>query len=164
MLRPPTEKETTPLLLLLLLLLFKDVMSYRDGRDQEEESGGEEEEDLPQVVYDLSRASVPALMKGIRACKRCGLLKTLEQFEDKGCENCGFLEMQGSFERVNSCTTAFFEGQVAIMDPGDSWAAKWIRVDNYLPGVYAISVMGSFDKDMEDYLESRGIRWRCRPP
>lgn len=66
-------------------------------------------------------------------------------------------------ERVSNCTTAFFEGQAAIMDPRESWAAKWIRVDNYLPGVYAISVTGQFDKDMEEDLENRGIRWRCRP-
>jgi transcription elongation factor SPT4 len=66
-------------------------------------------------------------------------------------------------ERANACTTAFFEGSAAIMDPRESWAAKWIRVDNYLPGVYAISVTGKLDKEIEDDLESRGIRWRCRP-
>lgn len=49
------------------------------------------------------------------------------------------------------------------MDPRESWSAKWIRVDNYLPGVYAISVTGQFDRDIEEDLENRGIRWRCRP-
>ena len=66
-------------------------------------------------------------------------------------------------ERVGMCTTAFYEGSAALMDPRESWAARWIRVDGYLPGVYAISVTGQFDKDIEDDLESRGIRWRCRP-
>mmetsp|Transcript_1201 Transcript_1201/g.1627 ORF Transcript_1201/g.1627 Transcript_1201/m.1627 type:complete len:113 (-) Transcript_1201:79-417(-) len=66
-------------------------------------------------------------------------------------------------ERCNMCTTAFFEGQAAIMDPRESWAAKWIRVDNFLPGVYAISVTGQFDREIEEDLENRGIRWRCRP-
>lgn len=66
-------------------------------------------------------------------------------------------------ERAGTCTTAFFEGQAAIMDPRESWAAKWIRTDNYLPGVYAIAVTGQFDKMIEEDLESRGIRWRCRP-
>ena len=63
------------------------------------------------------------------------------------------------------CTTAFFEGQVAVMDPRESWAAKWIRVDDFLPGVYAISVTGQFDEDIEDELKSRNCRPpRCRPP
>jgi transcription elongation factor SPT4 len=66
-------------------------------------------------------------------------------------------------DRVGTCTTAFFEGTAAIMDPDSSWAAKWIRVDSYLPGVYAISVTGAFDKDLEEDLQNRGIRWRCRP-
>ncbi|CAJ1942618.1 unnamed protein product [Cylindrotheca closterium] len=131
--------------------------------ERDEESGGEEEE-VPQVVADLAQASVPTQLKGIRSCKRCGILKTLDQFMNEGCENCPFLDMIDNQDQCNSCTTAFFEGQVAIMDPRESWAAKWIRADNYLPGVYAISVIGNFDKEMEDDLESRGIRWRCRPP
>jgi transcription elongation factor SPT4 len=49
------------------------------------------------------------------------------------------------------------------MDPRESWSAKWIRVDNYLPGVYAISVTGHFEREIEEDLENRGIRWRCRP-
>lgn len=49
------------------------------------------------------------------------------------------------------------------MDPRESWAAKWIRADNYLPGCYAISVTGTFDNDIQEELENRGVRWRCRP-
>lgn len=66
-------------------------------------------------------------------------------------------------ERANICTSAFYEGQAAVMDPRESWAAKWIRVDNCLPGVYAIAVTGQLDRDIEEDLENRGIRWRCRP-
>lgn len=128
-----------------------------------EEDERYDDDEVPQQVADLASASVPLNLKTIRACKRCGLLKTQGQFYDEGCENCPFLEMTDNMERVNSCTTAFFEGTAAVMDPGESWAAKWIRVDNYLPGVYAITVTGQLDRDVEEELENRGIRWRCRP-
>lgn len=58
-----------------------------------EDQGEEEEEDLPQQVVDLAEASVPNAVRGIRACKRCGILKTMEQFANDGCENCPFLDM-----------------------------------------------------------------------
>jgi len=135
--------------------------------DDEERYADEEEDDdterLPQQVEDLATASVPTSLKGLRSCMRCGIIKTLDQFLEIGCENCPFLEMAGNHERCNLCTTAFFEGQVAVMDPGESWTAKWLRVDAYLPGVYAISVTGEFDRDITEELESRGCRWRCRP-
>lgn len=135
-------------------------MSYRDMEDDE---GEEEEEELPQQVAYLAQASVPSALRGVRACKRCGILKTLEQFINDGCENCPFLEMADNPEKCNLCTTAFFEGQAAIMDPRESWTAKWLRVDSYSPGVYAISVTGQFDREIEEELENRGCRWRCRP-
>ena len=139
-------------------------MSYEDDRyNDDDREGEEEEEEVPQQIADLANASVPTNMKTIRACKRCGMLKSQGQFYEEGCENCPFLDLADNMERVNSCTTAFFEGEAAIMDPRDSWAAKWIRVDNYLPGVYAISVTGQLDRDVEEELENRGIRWRCRP-
>lgn len=122
------------------------------------------DEDEGQVqVEELANASVPNSVKGIRACKRCGILKTTQQFMEQGCENCPFLNLADDIVQVNKCTTAFYEGHTAVMDPRESWAAKWIRVDAYLPGVYAIQVTGAFDRDIEEDLENQGIRWRCRP-
>ena len=142
----------------------RDVDDDEDDDDEEEGGGeGEEEEQVPQQVAELAQASVPSALRGIRACKRCGLLKTLDQFINEGCENCPFLEMIDDPERCNSYTSPFFEGQAAVMDPRESWVAKWIRVDNNLPGVYAISVTGQFDRDTEEDLENRGYRWRCKP-
>ena len=134
------------------------MSSYRREEDEEEE-----EEELPVAVAELAQSSAPSSLKGIRSCKRCGILKTVDQFINEGCENCPFLDMADNPERVNLCTTAFFEGQAAIMDPRESWAAQWIRVDSFLPGVYAIVVTGQFDPEIEEDLENRGIRWRCRP-
>lgn len=134
-----------------------------DHDDTMDDRGAEDVEDeTPQQVAELAEARVPNNLKSIRACKRCGLLKTVEQFMEEGCENCPFLYMQDNGDQVGRCTTAFFEGQAAIMDPRESWAAKWIRVNAHLPGVYALQVTGQFDRDLEEEMESRGIRWRCR--
>ncbi len=58
-----------------------------------------EEEDLPAQIADLAQASAPTSLKGMRACKRCGILKTLDQFITEGCENCPFLEMVSIFQK-----------------------------------------------------------------
>ena len=52
-----------------------------------------EEEDLPPQIAELAQARAPTAMKGTRACKRCGIIKALDQFVDEGCENCPYLEM-----------------------------------------------------------------------
>mmetsp|Transcript_24829 Transcript_24829/g.50802 ORF Transcript_24829/g.50802 Transcript_24829/m.50802 type:complete len:102 (-) Transcript_24829:519-824(-) len=98
-------------------------MDDDDNRYDDEED--EEGERLPAKVEDLAQASVPTSLKGLRACMRCGIIKTLDQFLEYGCENCPFLDMAGNHERCNMCTTAFFEGQVAVMDPGESWTASF---------------------------------------
>lgn len=71
-----------------------DRHAYADDEDLEEEEEEEEEGDaVPQHIADLANTSTPASLKGLRACKRCGIIKTLEQFMNEGCENCPFLEM-----------------------------------------------------------------------
>eukprot|EP00568_Trieres_chinensis_P003989 CAMPEP_0183291994 /NCGR_PEP_ID=MMETSP0160_2-20130417/1226_1 /TAXON_ID=2839 ORGANISM="Odontella Sinensis, Strain Grunow 1884" /NCGR_SAMPLE_ID=MMETSP0160_2 /ASSEMBLY_ACC=CAM_ASM_000250 /LENGTH=132 /DNA_ID=CAMNT_0025452887 /DNA_START=43 /DNA_END=438 /DNA_ORIENTATION=+ len=129
---------------------------YNDEADVDRDEGEEEEGDLPPTVAVLADARVPSNMRGIRACMRCGILKTLDQFLEEGCENCPFLDMEN---KSTEYTTAFFEGQAAVMDPRQSWVAKWLRVDGYLPGVYAISVVGQFDKETQEELEAGGRRW-----
>ena len=71
--------------------------------------------------------------------------------------------MRDDADKCNNYTSAFYEGACGVMTPNESWAAKWLRIDQYLPGVYALSVTGQFDRDTEEELENRGIRWRCRP-
>ncbi|MQM17413.1 hypothetical protein Taro_050386 [Colocasia esculenta] len=45
----------------------------------------------------------------LRACLRCRLVKTYDQFRESGCENCPFLEMDKE-DNVASCTTPNFTG------------------------------------------------------
>jgi transcription elongation factor SPT4 len=80
-------------------------------------------------------ASVPARMKGLRACVTCRLVKNEAQFLDDGCENCG------EIERIHSETSPTFHGLVAVMNPSTSWVAKWRRQDKAAAGMYAIKVV-----------------------
>ena len=58
-------------------------LDSRGGNDDGGD-GGEGGVEVPQQVADLAEASVPNAIRGIRACKRCGILKTLEQFINDG--------------------------------------------------------------------------------
>ncbi|KAJ3196933.1 transcription elongation factor spt4 [Entophlyctis luteolus] len=98
-----------------------------------------------------------------RACLLCGLIKTREQFRDGGCENCDeLLNMQGSSKRVADCTSAQFDGIIAIAQPGDSWVARWQRCDRSAKGLYAMRVTGRLPEDISGRLEDQGFTYRPR--
>lgn len=87
-----------------------------------------------------------------------------QQFFDAGCENCAFLAIEGDRDRLDACTTVEFSGVVSVLKPSASWCAKWLRVENAVPGCYAISVRppaeGMLPDDVVEELEHRGIDWR----
>lgn len=95
---------------------------------------------------------VPNGEKHLRACLRCKLLKTFEQFADSGCENCPELDLQNNGEKINQHTTSAFEGVVAMMQPEASWVARYQRLTTKVPGVYAIAVTGNDN----DRVKKRG--------
>ncbi|KAG5239410.1 transcription elongation factor SPT [Salix suchowensis] len=51
------------------------------------------------------------MSSGLRACFRCRLVKTYDQFRESGCDNCSFFKMGEDHERVVDCTTPNFTGQ-----------------------------------------------------
>lgn len=94
----------------------------------------------------------------------CGVIQTQQQFLRDGCPNCeevlGFADEDAS--TVAECTSPSFEGVVALGEPGESWVAKWLRIDNFRPGLYAVKVSGKLPADVVADLENKGIYYRPR--
>ncbi|GER29933.1 transcription elongation factor SPT4 homolog [Striga asiatica] len=65
----------------------------------------------------------------LRACLRCRLVKTYDQFRASGCENCPFFQMEDDHDRVVDCTTTNISGVISVMNPARSWASKWLRTE-----------------------------------
>lgn len=110
---------------------------------------------------EVDFCDAPSSMKGHRACLRCGLIKCFDQFYQDGCENCPFLELADRQDRVNSCTTATFDGVVAMMKPDDSWIARWEGISRNLPGVYAMKLTGEMPPQIRQFLHDKRISCRA---
>jgi len=72
------------------------------------------------------------------------------------------MQMKGSIDRINACTTTYFDGVIGVIDPENSWVARWQRTSSYVRGMYAVRVKGRVPEDVEGELESRGIKYRPR--
>ena len=72
--------------------------------------------------------------------------------------------MKGSIDRVYECTSPSFTGLVGSSNTsGDqSWVARWQRIEDLIPGVYAVSVQGRLPEDIQAVLERKGIYYRPR--
>ncbi|KAL1929442.1 hypothetical protein VTP01DRAFT_1580 [Rhizomucor pusillus] len=106
---------------------------------------------------------LPTEKKQLRACMICSLIQTASQFRTNGCANCeSILRLRSFPERVNECTSSKFEGMVAMMQPNESWVARWQRIETYQKGIYAIRVYGQIPEEIEDELERRGHKYRPR--
>lgn len=86
-------------------------------------------------------AELPPRLKGLRACLRCRLIKSSQQFMDEGCENCNE-ELGDDATAVENFTTPVFKGMIAMMEPKSSWIARWHRQENKARGMYAMKVYG----------------------
>ncbi|KAH8999565.1 transcription initiation protein spt4 [Lactarius hengduanensis] len=110
-------------------------------------------------------APIPAQArsKNLRACLLCSIIQTPIDFRRNGCPNCEeIMQMKGSPDRIQACTTTHFDGSVAVVDPEKSWVARWQRTNKYVRGMYAITVKGRIPEDVEQELESQGIKYRPR--
>ncbi|EAU88384.1 transcription initiation protein spt4 [Coprinopsis cinerea okayama7 len=110
-------------------------------------------------------AAIPpqARSKQLRACLLCSIIQLPADFRRNGCPNCEeILQLKGNTDRISTCTTTYFEGVIAVIDPDNSWVARWQRTSKYARGMYAVRVKGRVPEDVEAELEARDIKYRPR--
>ncbi|XP_076032790.1 transcription elongation factor subunit spt4 isoform X2 [Oratosquilla oratoria] len=84
-------------------------------------------------------------------------------FEMDGCENCDkFLHMKHNRDNVYDCTSANFDGMIAMMSPLDSWVAKWQRIGHCVRGMYAFSVSGRLTPAVIREMKAQNVKYRSR--
>lgn len=106
---------------------------------------------------------IPNDLRNLRACLLCSLIKSTSMFEQHGCDNCEeYLSMKGNHDRVFECTSSNFEGMIALMQPEESWVAKWQRIAHHVKGMYAVSVTGVLPKRIQRELAEQGRTYRSR--
>ncbi|KAI8806323.1 transcription elongation factor SPT4 [Cladochytrium replicatum] len=105
---------------------------------------------------------LPSTKQKLRACMVCGLVKNISQFKRDDCENCVQFLNLGGIWKYDDCTTADFEGIAAIINPRDSWVARWNRWNKFQRGIYALRVGGRLSDDIIADMKDAGFNYRPR--
>ncbi|MES1916192.1 MAG: hypothetical protein MHM6MM_008036 [Cercozoa sp. M6MM] len=112
-----------------------------------------------QVAHRLSEkhlgqgAAPPAGVRQLRACNKCGLLQTRNQWRRSRCPNCA-IEMEDA-EAVRHYTTSNFVGMVSIMDGSDSWAARALGLQGKVMGCYAVRHTSTEGDEYDEAIEEQ---------
>lgn len=101
---------------------------------------------MPMEQDDGASAPIPRVgKKQLRACMLCSVVLEATEFKKRGCPNCedvlqvrhdhwvfdpahGEHKLHNDSERVAACTSAQFEGMIALVNPTESWVARWQRI------------------------------------
>ncbi|KAL1851166.1 transcription elongation factor spt4 [Paecilomyces lecythidis] len=102
----------------------------------------------------------PGQQRTLRACMVCSLVQLQSKFVREGCPNCDHvLGLRGNSEAVQECTSQVFEGLISLSDVRTSWVARWQRLEGYVPGTYAVKVVGSLPSEVVASLEDAGVKY-----
>ncbi|KAI6122657.1 transcription elongation factor SPT4, partial [Pisolithus croceorrhizus] len=118
----------------------------------------------------------------------CSIVQQATNFKKSGCKNCEeIMQVRGSTDRISVCTTTYFDGIIAVIDPESSWVARWQRMSEflvlhlawspsllteslflfsrveakYVRGIHVVRVK-RVPEGIEVELKSRGIKYRSR--
>ncbi|RVX68340.1 Transcription elongation factor spt4 [Exophiala mesophila] len=101
-----------------------------------------------------------SLGRNARACMVCSLVQPYNDFFKQGCPNCeSILTLKNSQDAISECTSQVFEGLISLGEPKQSWVAKWQRLTEYVPGIYATKVVGQLPREILESLEDNGIKY-----
>ncbi|KAL2219888.1 putative transcriptional elongation protein Spt4 [Thermoascus aurantiacus ATCC 26904] len=102
----------------------------------------------------------PGQQRTLRACMVCSLVQLQSKFMREGCPNCDhILGLRGNNDAIQECTSQVFEGLITIADMRSSWVARWQRLEGYVPGTYAVKVVGTLPDEVIASLEDAGIKY-----
>lgn len=90
-----------------------------------------------------------------RACLNCSIIKPSAYFKEYGCPNCPFMQINKG-KNLNLTTSFSFKGSISLLNPKKSWVAKWQRINNCVPGTYAMTVEGGLDDVFIEKVEKEG--------
>ena len=109
------------------------------------------------TALNMTLDGIPKDLRGLRVCKVCSRIKSIEQFLRDGCDNCEpYLKFKRNREAVNECNSQSFDGMISLMSSTESWFAKWQRIEHCVPCVYAVSVSGELSGDIVKGLKDQG--------
>jgi transcription elongation factor SPT4 len=98
--------------------------------------------------------------RNLRSCLLCSVVLPYNDFYSKGCPNCeDLLTLRLSNDNILEMTSQVFEGLITLHDPSTSWVAKWQRLSEYKPGIYATKVVGRLPDDIVSGLEEQNVKY-----